>query len=857
MSPHSLPIDAVLPEICDRLAAAGALVLQAEPGAGKTTRVPAALLDAGVAGRGSVVVLEPRRVAARAGADFVASERGERVGGTVGFQVRFERRGGERTRLWFVTEGIALRRLIGDPFLDNVGVLVLDEFHERHLPGDIVLAIARELRRTVRPDLKIVVMSATLEVERVARFLDDCPIVRCPGRVYPVAIEYRAAERNRRLADGVVAAARDLLAGDDGRGDILVFLPGIGEIRRAERALAESGLDRELQVLPLHGDLPLEAQRRVLASSAERRIILATNVAESSVTVDGVTAVIDSGLARVPEVDVGRGVERLRVVPISLASADQRAGRAGRQAPGRCIRLWSMHDHAARREREVPEIRRLDLTAPALELRAWGLGDLQSLAWLDAPSPGALDAAERLLRGLGALDRDGSVSEVGRRMLRLPAPPRAARLVIEAARLGHADAGALAGAILSEREMVLGGRAFAKTEVAGDGRSDLVERFEMFEAAAAVGFDRSACRSIGIEAAAARAVDRARRQLRRGLEDEGRGVGGEGRRALVGVEEALLRAALVAFSDRLVRRRGAGERRGVMVGGAGVSLADDSCVREAELFVAIDVRAGERRERAESTVSMASAVERAWLDEYFAAEIERERQLELDPVGERVVSVDRETFRGLVLSEQQVPTRAGAGSEVLLRHALAVPERVVNLSARGEMLLRRVDFACDHGFDLVVGGSEALLRRTIELHCSGVDSFAELRRSISDAAVEHALTFAQRRDLDRLVPESFRLPSGRVADIDYERVGGPAISARIQELFGLRESPKVAEGAVNVAVEMLGPNHRPVQVTDDLASFWEETYPEIRKELRGRYPKHDWPEDPWAAVASSRVGRRR
>lgn len=856
MSPRrALPIDSVIPEICESLATAGAVVLQAEPGAGKTTRVPTALLDAGFAGEGAILVLEPRRVAARAGADFVASERGEPIGEGVGFQVRFEKRGSAATRVWFVTEGIAVRRLVSDPFLEGVGVIVLDEFHERHLPGDIVLAIARELRRTVRPDLKIVVMSATLDVERISRFLDDCPVIRCPGRVYPVEIEYRANERDLWVADNVVRAVRDLVTARHDDGDILVFLPGIGEIRRAERALSDSALAGDFQVLPLHGDLPLDAQRRVLRKSGGRRIVLATNVAESSVTVDGVTAVVDSGLARVPEVDVARGVERLRLMPISIASADQRAGRAGRQASGRCVRLWSKHDHASRRDREVPEIRRLDLTATVLELRAWGLGDLESLAWLDPPSSGALEAAARLLFRLGALDGDGEVSDVGRAMIRLAAPPRAARLAIETARLGHASVGAVAGAVLSEREIAMRARAPGARETSDEGKSDLATRCEMFETAVSVGFDSARCRASGIEGTAARAVDRARRQLLRSL--EGRVLVSEERIVSVGSEEALLRGALVAFSDRLVRRRAAGDRRGVMVGGGGVRLADDSCVGESELFVAIEVRAGERRKHAESTVYLASAVERTWLDEYFPAEIEKQQLLDFDEVGERVVRVDREVFRGLVLSEDRRPTKRGAGSELLVQRAQVDPERVINLSGRGAMLLRRVEFAAGHGFEAAGGGSRALLRSAIEVHAVGIDGFAELRSRITDAAIENAMTFDQRRDLDRLAPETFRLPGGRSARIDYGRVGGPAISARIQELFGLVESPRVAGGAVVVGVEILGPNQRPVQMTDDLASFWENTYPQIRKELRGRYPKHDWPEDPWNAVARSRVGRSR
>jgi ATP-dependent helicase HrpB len=835
-----LPIDAVLPEICEQLATSGAMVLQAEPGAGKTTQVPAALLDAGLAAGKSIVVLEPRRVAARSAADFVAGERGEKLGGSVGFQVRFERCGDDDTRLWFVTEGVAVRRLVGDPFLEDVGIVVLDEFHERHLAGDVVLAVARELRRTVRPDLRIVVMSATLEVERVARFLDQCPVVRCPGRVHPVTIEYRGVD-GRRLADEVAAAVRAQCAATDD-GDVLVFLPGVAEIRRVADALAARGVDRDVEILPLHGELPLEAQRRVLrpaSRSDKRRVILSTNVAESSVTVDGVTAVVDSGLARIPEFDAGRGIERLRTLPISTAAADQRAGRAGRQAPGRCLRLWSMSDHAARRQREIPEIRRLDLTTTVLELRAWGLagaGDVAGFEWLDPPPPGALAAAERLLRNLDAVDGDGRVTRLGEQMLRLPAPPRAARLLLEARRLGDPEGGALLAALLAEREIVAGARAFGESRIVGDGDSDLLRRAAMFEEAAASRFDAASCRRAGVDAAAARAVDRARRQLsaRRG---------GEPRGGRQGAADALLRATFLAYSDRLARRRVAGEARALMAGG-GIRLAPESCVRDAELFVAVEVRGGERRQYAEATVAIASAVRREWVDEYFADEIERDRILEFDEAGERVVEVEREIFRGLALHESRRPCPAGAGAGIIRERVLAEPPRVLALSARDAMLLRRVDFAAAHGAATVAGGGEALLRSAIETLCAGVDGFAELRRRAVEGFVGSALSHEQRREVERLAPEVYRLPGGRQARIDYDRVGTPVISARVQELFGLRDSPRIAGGAVTVAVEILGPNHRPVQVTDDLAGFWERTYPQVRKELRGRYPKHRWPEDP-------------
>lgn len=849
-----LPIDSVLDTVCATLAERGVLVLQAEPGAGKTTRVPAALLDRGLAGDGAVVVLEPRRVAARAAADFVAAERGEALGTAVGYQVRFERCGDAATRLWFVTDGVALRRLSTDPFLEGVGALVLDEFHERHLAVDAVLAAADELRRSLRPDLKLLVMSATLDTAAIARHLDDCPVIRCPGTTYPVTVEYRPPRAGEPLAQSVTAAVRSLHADD---GDILVFLPGVGEIRRTGEELAAAGIDRERRVLVLHGDLPLEEQRRVLRRGSERRIVLATNVAESSVTVDGVRAVIDSGLARIADFDTARGIDRLRRRPIARAAAEQRAGRAGRQGPGRCIRLWSKHDHSGRRDGELPEVRRLDLAGTLLELHAWGLREPAALRWFDPPPAAALAAAEKLLRDLGAVDGQPAarLTPIGKRMLRLPAPPRAARLLVEAVRRGQARAGALYAALLSERDVWSGARPAVRDGRDSPararrpaGQSDLAWRAELFAAAEAAAFSAAACRRLEVDPGAARAVARAQRQL---LNAVGGAASEESRD-----DDALLRATFVAYADRLARRRGAGSERAVMASGGGMRLDEQSCVRDAELFVALDARAGAARQHAEATVTMASAVAADWLREYFASDLSEVESLEFDEAGQRVVAVRRERFRDLVLREDRQPTRGGAGSAVLLQRVLADPQRLLDLSPRAEALLRRIEFAGsrDGATSLAAGD---LLHRLAAAACAGADTMAAVRRADGAALVAGLLSYDERRRLDRAAPETFTLPSGRQAAIDYGRASGPVVAARIQELFGLRANPRIgAAGDVVVAIELLGPNQRPVQLTSDIAGFWSNTYPAVRRELRGRYPKHDWPEDPTTATPTSRARSR-
>ena len=849
-----LPIDPLLPEIVARLSAASCLVLRAPPGAGKTTRVPATLLDAGLAGGGQVVVLEPRRIAARAAAEFVAGERAGRVGDEVGYRVRFEQRGGPATRLWFITEGVLGRQLVGDPFLEGVGLVVLDEFHERHLQGDVALAVIRELQETVRPDLKLVVMSATLETDRLAAYLDGCPVLTSEGRAHPVRIEYDAAADERPLAARVAAALQRVLRIDDDGGDVLVFLPGAAEIRRVAMAIEPLAAAAQLTVIPLHGDLPLDAQQRAIRRGAQRKVVLSTNVAETALTIDGVTAVIDSGLAREARFDAKHGLNALRVVPISRAAADQRAGRAGRTAPGRCRRLWPQPEHGHRRAQETPEVLRLDLSGTVLELRAWGLPDVRRFRWLDAPSDAAIQRAERLLRLLGAVDAvSGVLTDTGRRMLELSVPPRLARILVEAERCGCAPAGALLAALASERDICLETRAFG-----GDaggrwpaGPSDLLLRLQLFEEAERCHFDGHACESLGLDARSARAVERARHQLTRR-----RGAAAGAANAAI---DTLLRCTRAGFPERVVRRRAADSSRGVMVGGTGVVLSEQSVVRDAELYVAVEVDAGPRRSLVEARVRLASAVRREWLMEMFPAARQHLTELVFDPQRERVVERTRECFEDLVLEERVRldVDRLQAGT-VLAQAARQDPSRAFRIGDAERGLLERLRFLqrCmpELGWPADV---DDLLADAIASLCGGLCSFAELRDADLGAALRHGLTAAQRRALEHEAPEQYRLPSGRQVRINYEPDKSPAVAARIQEVFGLAATPRLAGGRVALVLQLLAPNQRPVQITDDLESFWQRTYPEVRKVLRGRYPKHAWPEDPRQATPTSRTSRSR
>jgi len=544
----------------------------------------------------------------------------------------------------------------------------------------------------------------------------------------------------------------------------------------------------------------------------------------------------------------------VRVTSISRAAADQRAGRAGRTAPGRCVRLWSAAEHAHRLDREVPEILRLDLSGTLLELRGWGRRDLHGVRWLDAPSDAGVQRAERLLRDLGAVGSDGALTPVGRRMLDLSVPPRLARMLVEAERCGCAADGAVLAALASERDICVETRALVGGSGAGlradAGPSDLLHRAELFEAAARTRFDGSMCRRLGLDPRTVHAVDRARRQLLRTL---GR-RGGDAARAAD--PDALLRCVLAGFPDRVVRRRAPGSLRGVMVGGTGVTLVEHSVVRDAEYFVAVEVDAGPRREFAEARVRIASAVEPGWLAEMIPEAVERAEEVWFDPERERVVDRRRVRFHDLVLQERIDPdVDLAAASTVLADVVRANPERAGEIGAGAHSLLQRLRFLRRSMPERDLPDADVLLAETAAQLCAGCRSLAEVRRRDVTAALRQALPGHLRQLVDREAPAFYRLPSGREVAIVYETDRPPLVSARIQELFGLVATPRLAGGRVPLVIQLLAPNQRPVQITDDLANFWCSTYAEVRKQLRGRYPKHAWPDDPLHAPPTSRVRR--
>lgn len=834
-----LPIDDALPEILDRFRARGVLALIAEPGAGKTTRLPRALLDHGFDDRGAIVVLEPRRLATRMAAQRVADELGEKVGGRVGYQVRFDDTTGPRTRVRFVTEGILMRQLAADPTLEGVSTLVLDEFHERHLHGDLALAFARGLLRSRRPDLRIVVMSATLDAERVASFL-EADVVRVPGRTHPVTIEHAATVDDRPLERQVTAALRRLL--DEGLdGDVLVFLPGAAEIRRAKEACAplveRSGLDLAV----LHGDLPPAEQDRAVRKGDRPKVILSTNVAESSVTIEGVVAVIDSGLARVARHSPWSGLPSLTTVPISQASATQRAGRAGRLRPGRCFRLYTKHDHDTRPHHDDPEIRRADLAEPFLLLRAAG-HDPASFPFFEPPPEAALGAADRLLRRVGAIDAHGELAPIGRRLLELPLHPRLARLVLEAETREVAPRGCLIAALASERDIELASRTRIgeRASSIGDvGSSDLLARVEAFEWAEGERFRPERLRARGLDVGAVRSVARARDQLVRALARRGGAVIPEGR--LHEEEDALLMAILAGFPDRVARRRNLHRPDLVFAGGGAGVLAPSSVVHDAELLVAIDA---DDRRSGPALVRLASAIEPEWLLELFPEHIEEKRELLFDPTSERIEETHTLRYDGIVLDETRRRDVEGPAVTELLAEAVLARglDAVVD---RDELtaLRNRIEFAAKNGF-AIAPLDDSALRAALRLLCEGCRSVAEVRNASLLDALRQQIGHATLARLDVFAPEYVALPGRRRVPVTYEADRPPFLASRLQDFFGLTEGPTVAGGAVPLVLHLLAPNQRAVQVTTDLAGFWERHYPALRKELMRRYPRHAWPDDP-------------
>lgn len=786
MHPQSpLPVDSILPEIRASLSRAPNLVIEAPPGAGKTTRVPAALLEILP---GEIWVLEPRRIAARMAARRVAEERGERLGESVGYQVRFDQVGGARTRLRFVTEGILTRRILADPTLHGISAVVLDEFHERHLEGDLALALLKRLQ-IQRPDLRLIAMSATLEAAPVAQFLGNCPRVRSEGRLHEIVIRHlpwSAAPLENQMDN----ALEQLLA-EGLTGDVLAFLPGSREIRRAMRACEERARRANLLVLPLHGSLSPEEQDRAVAPASQRKLILATNVAESSITVDGVTAVIDSGLARHAVWSHWTGFQSLRIARVSKASAKQRAGRAGRTAPGRVLRTYTAEDYQQRPEHDIPEILRSDLAQLCLTLRVLQT-DAAAVDWLDAPPSAAIEHAESLL------DRLGAHGPGLKRLAELPLPPRLSRMLLEAADRGAGEQGCVAAALLAAGEV--------------SGSSDLLTSVDHYRDASVARGARSS-RSATLE----RHVAQLRRMLPTRERPSGRDAGDDG----------LLQSVLAGFPDCVGRVRPGGQ----IALSNGLTAVTAGPPPAYEFLVAVE--AEDRSDQPMPLVRTTARIEPEWLIDLFPDRLREEPRIAWNRTAERVEAAAVLLYDKLILQESRCAPDPEAAAAMLAEKAIeAGIERFLDREVL-DRLLGRAAFA---GFD------PPNLEQELRQLCTGMFSFAELR-----GAADHFVAALEQKmgpRLQELAPGTIRLRSGRQTKVHYEPGKPPWIASRLQDFFGMIETPRLGKNRTPVVVHLLAPNHRPVQTTTDLAGFWERLYPQVRRELMRRYPKHSWPEKP-------------
>lgn len=838
----TLPIDALLPDIVAALRTREALVLEAPPGAGKTTRVPPALLKAGLAGNKEIVVLQPRRLATRLAAIRVAEELGERIGETIGYQVRFEDVSGPKTRIRFVTEGILTRRLVGDPLLKDVGIVVLDEFHERHLAGDLALAMLRRLQLGPRPDLKLVVMSATLDAAPIATWLGDAPSLRSEGRRFDVALEHLERDDERHLDQQVLAALKRLVQ-TNLDGHVLVFLPGAGEIRRAMETCQDFAQRQGLELHVLHGDLAPGEQDRALKPSSKRKVILSTNVAETSVTIDGIAAVVDSGLARVASHSAWTGMPQLKLAKVSKASATQRAGRAGRTRAGTCVRLYTRGDFEGRPATDAPEIRRMDFTESALALRAMGVTKLDTFSFFEAPAPASLEAADGLLHSLGAIDAQGALTWTGKRLLQFPLHPRLARLVVEAENLGVARDGAALAALLGEKDIRLetrarfgaGGGASAHAQ---SGPSDLLELLERYEQG-----QRGGARAAGLDPGAVSSVDRVTKQLSRVLDSDRV----NSPRTNVERETSLLRAILAGYPDRVAKRRRPRTPELVFAAGGSATLDPSSVVHDAELMVAVDAE----EKRGGVVVRLASRIEAEWLLDLSNAggtvtlgEVDR---LEWNASARRVERVTRMTWGAVSLEETRQPAPPSPEASALLaEHALdegpqafVELERLTNWQCRVEAL--RTGYP-EAKFPVP---DDAFVRAALKDLCEGLRSFKELEEASLLDLLNARLTPQQAQLLSREAPDKITLPGGRTLKVSYEPGKPPWVESRLQDFFGMLKGPMV--GRTPLVLHLLAPNHNAVQVTTDLSGFWDRHYPAVRKELMRQYPRHHWPEDPRTA----------
>ncbi|HSZ27767.1 MAG TPA: ATP-dependent helicase HrpB [Chthoniobacterales bacterium] len=835
-----LPIYELRLRIIESLRSLPRLILQAPTGSGKSTQVPQMLLDEGLAGTGQIIVLQPRRLPTRMLAARVAHERNVRLGEEVGYQIRLDNVATAKTRIRFVTEGILLRQMVGDPRLTGVTVLIFDEFHERHLHGDIALARALEIQASIRPDLKIVVMSATLETDLLAPHLRPCNVLTSQGRTFPVEIEYLKRET---IDEPPWEIASDAFAHapDDG-GDALIFMPGAYEIARTIQELKRS--DFQGIVLPLHGDLSPRAQDAAVATYPERKIIVSTNVAETSLTIDGVTLVIDSGLAKIAKYDPHRGINTLITEKISRASADQRAGRAGRTAPGRCVRLWSERDQLGRRPQDLPEVKRLDLAEVLLNLQAAGVTDLERFGWIEKPDSNSLRRAIELLEDLGALDRqNGKITVIGHRMLSFPVHPRYSRMLLIADELGCVSTIALVAAITQERHLLSRSENNQMEHdrellLGKEVESDFFVLIRAWLYAQQHGADKA--RRLGIRYATAQQVAPVYEQFVEIARAEGLNVE---KKVDQFDAEALGKCMLVGFSDHLAKRIDAGTLRCDLVHRRQGVLARESVVQKSPLFVAGEIREIQgRNDELIVLLSQVTGVREEWLRELFPDDFRVSAQVFFDPVTRRVQEKRDLLFRDLVLQGNRLDASPDErASELLAQEVISGRCPLAHWSHDVDQWIIRLNclsrWEPELGLPLIDAESRFHLVQQI---CHGAISYKEIKDRAVWPVVKSWLSHLQQQALDQFAPARYELPAGRHAKLQYVENQSPLLAARIQDLYGVNGSLTICEGRVPILLQILAPNHRPIQTTQNLSNFWKESYPKIKQELQRKYPKHEW-----------------
>ncbi len=839
-----LPIYDIENEIVARLRTNHRLVLEAPTGSGKSTQVPQMLLKHGLLGDGQVVILQPRRLAARLLASRVAQELGVGLGREVGYQVRFENATSDATRIKFETEGILLRQLIDDPTFRGIRAVIFDEFHERHLYGDITLARALDIQEQSRPDLLIIVMSATLDARVLEKYLSPCTVLTSEGRTFPVTVDYLA---NRPGSNGppVWDLAADAFSAQVRRGsagDVLVFMPGSYEIHRTIEAIRQTSESKGYLLLPLHGELPPRDQDEAVARYDQPKVVVATNVAETSITIDGIRLVIDSGLARIPRYDPHRGINTLLIERISQSSAEQRTGRAGRTAPGKCIRLWSKAEHAGRAVQELPEIHRLDLSEVVLTLKAAGVDDLRKFRWLEAPNEKSLSHAEELLQDLGALE-SSTITKLGRRMLAFPVHPRYARMMLAAEEYGCVYHACLIAALTQGRDLLIRNPGkevlAARHELFGDQESsDFWVLMRGLDYAIANNFRVDALRKVGVHGVTARQVGPLLEQFLHIAKDQGLTV----RPADIPDDAALRKCVLIGFSDR-VARVDAGTLRCDLVHGRRGTLTRESVARASSLLVIAEINEiGGRPGDVNTVLSLATAVEAGWLSELFPQDVRSEVRTTFDATTRRVEAAKTLLFRDLVLESKRIePPPADAAARLLAEEIIAGRLQLPNWDHKIEQWILRLNLLSEWCSELELPRIRDDGRRhIIEQLCLGASSYKDVKDRDVARAVQSWLSAAQRDLVDKFAPERVTLSNGRTPKVTYEAGGPPYISLRIQELFDVTDTPRIAMRRVPLSIHILAPSMRPVQVTQDLANFWREHYPRIKSELKRKYPKHEW-----------------